>query len=231
MGQLLSRIRMGIRDWLGTAPVECREEKALSPFTALQQAMAVLALIASGPLLKSLTDWPPATLSLIRFFFLGFIILLANHVVVAKQPPPMAEGSAAPIPAEAARRIYRYSEVDRFTSKLLVPLALVLTLALAWPSPKDCFLTAKIHTSANQGTAMGNWRYVEISGGGQTTQFPFNEEGFSALAVTSKQKKKWTLTLVDYEGLPRKLIAMEGCLHGERTVTLDGQTHLTLQSR
>jgi hypothetical protein len=215
-----------IADWLGYADVNPKGNEKYSPFTALQQAVGIVAVIFAEPILKNLAGLPPSQIQIIRLVLLCLIIFLCNYVVTAKEkPPPQPEGTGPPAIS------YKYSDLDRLTSRIVLPLSLVVLIIMLIPEPKPCRIDAAVHKSPALVGEKGQIRSLEVSGGGETHQFPINDEGVSSIAVSPKQKRKWTLTLIDLNGSAINSVEIEGCLLGEKTFTLNGQTRLVLRPR
>ena len=220
----MSRGLMGnwVADWLGYADVKPKTTEKFSPFSALQQALTIVALIFAEPILKNLAGLSASNIFIIRLILIGLIIYFANHVVVAKELRP-ADGATPPL------LIYKYSDLERLTSKIVLPLSLVVLAFLLWPEPRACQLQATVLQSPTHSREVNRAVSLEISGGGETNHYPVNDDGVSYLAVKPRQAKKWTITLRNAQGAPLDTVGMEGCPHGEKIFALTGNMQLVLR--
>lgn len=225
-----------IYDWIGRADVERRTEGTISPFRTLQQALAILALVVSGPLLNAISESVPSNvLVVVRIFFLAIVVILANHVVVSKQYSRKTRSRKhhireTTLPA-APKLAYRYTEIDRLASKIVLPFSVILMIILLWPEPNPCFLSAKLHHMGDSRSGFSAGMYLEITGGGETTQFPLTTSGTSEIAISPDQQGNWTIEIKEPEGVILGYVRLEGCLDEEREFRINDKTIFMLQPR
>jgi hypothetical protein len=210
-------------DWLGYANVNLQRDGRFSPHIVLLLVLGLLALLFATAILKNFLAVSQQTVIIIRLFLLVVLIFLCNFVVVAKKKSPLAPNSAS--------LTYKYGELERLTSKIVLPLSLVVLVILMGLEPKACFLSVDIRRQVQTGPRQTIPAYLDITGDGESTQFPVADSGVSEIHVSAKQKKQWTLSVVLPDGT--KLAAKEftGCPHDQQEFILDNRTILVVRPR
>ena len=201
------------RDWTGGGRVQRRGAAELSLPSLVPQAVGLMGLAFAGPLFDALgADVPDSAQQALRWVLLGGLLLLAHFVVVAKT----ADGEGGPT--------YRFSETDRWTSRIAAVLALILTLALSWPQPQGCILRIQV-----LGEPVPQHAFLQLSGDGRTDRYPLLNGG-SLVEITPAQRGGWRLELFDVTG--RALFGRDfgGCPDEEQEYPLADGRRLQLRA-
>ncbi|MCK8604419.1 hypothetical protein [Desulfoferrobacter suflitae] len=229
---MTSKVFDWVKDWIGRANVERRKDDTISPFAALQQALAVLALALSGTLLDYVDKTvSPQTLIFVKVFLLIIIVVLANQVIIAKKPIERNDLILSS-PRTSGKLAYRYTEIDRLASKLVVIFSIGLTIILVWPKTGSCKLTVQFR-GTESAPAIGrglDFEYIEIAGADQRTRFAFNKTGKTNIEILPSQVKRWSFTVVGSRGEELLSSELRGCLHEKREFELTGKNAVLMLS-
>ena len=148
--------------------------------------------------------------------------------MVAKEEMEKVDGL---IGTQSTKLVYKYNKLDRWVSKFLGILSLVLFVCLIFPAPKPCFISTELINKNDSGFHSDPAMYIEITGGGKTTQFPISRSGTSKIKVSPKQQKGWTLKVINSDGSMLCSMKHKGCINEKREYNIDENVSFVMRPR
>jgi hypothetical protein len=100
---------------------------------------------------------------------------------------------------------------------------------ISLPRAMPCQVRAHIENAGTLGSHQVTFSYIEISGSKQTRQFPLSETGKAEIEIAARQRKNWTLTLVQPDGSIALKFSQKGCPDAKQNIPLGPQSTLVLQ--
>jgi len=95
----------------------------------------------------------------------------------------------------------------------------------------NCYAKVEIYKNNNQSKYVFSRLYIEVTGNGESNQFPFSKNGISEISLSKKQKKSWKLKLISYDGVVHNKINLQGCLNEKTEIKLDENSQLILSPK
>lgn len=216
-----------VKDWLGVNTVMRKTGESITPLTAFQQALSLLALIFSEQILSLLAGSENVTnssLILVRLAILVALIIMAHYVVVAKQLLTITEENK-----NKNNLCYKYREGDRLTAKLLLPVALSVFLFVFFSQEKSCDLTAAISFPPDSARDSYYGITLDVEGEGVSRQYMFTSLQKIPLSLPQSQNR-WSVTVNDIDGTNLGSFNFDECPTSKTRSTGD-KVFLILQPR
>ncbi len=113
-------------------------------------------------------------------------------------------------------------------SSIIVLVSIVIAIILYIIQNSPCYLNIELRSTDTSELNFSSLAYIEISGGGETDQFPLTN-GRCIIEVKPKQQEEWNLRIVKADGIKITPIAFKGCIYEKYEFQLDKNTVCIVQ--